>query len=82
LYDADYISWLERHHPDAVPSDCHLLVTASTPIGGQESATILNALSSVIPCSPIPVVDEVPKSSESVQTPETPETSSNALSCD
>ena len=32
--------------------------------------------------SPIPVVDEVPKSSESVQTPETPGTSSNALSCD
>ena len=82
LYDADYISWLECQHPDAVPSDRHLLVTASTPIGRQESASILDAFSSVIPCTPIPVVDEVPKSSESVQTPETPGTSSNALSRD
>ena len=57
-------------------------MTASTSIKGQESESILDAFSSIIPCTPIPVVDEVPKSSKSVRTPETPRTSSHAQSCD
>ena len=56
LFDPEYVSWLEQHHPEAVPADRYTL-TSATDVSvskSQDPTSILEHFKSVRPCEPLP----------------------------
>ena len=43
MYDSEYVSWLQRHHPKSVPSQCKLLTSATADVSSHGDATGSNS---------------------------------------
>ena len=56
LFDPEYVSWLEQHHPEAVPADRYTLTSATdaSVSKSQDRISILEHFQSVCPCEPLP----------------------------
>ena len=56
LFDPEYVSWLEQHHPEAVPADRYTLTstTDASVSKSQDSTSILEHFKSVRLCEPLP----------------------------
>ena len=66
LYDPEYFSWLEMHHPDAMPLEQHLRIEAST---SEPDVDLLSEFSYVPPAEPLIINETESTPSPSISTP-------------